>query len=84
MKSRRCEMCGSKVKLHTSSEGTSFYVRDLSPVERAALAWWRGHRPVGWSLSMHLKCPLVNVLGGRDDRLAKAVLKLLPKARRKA
>jgi hypothetical protein len=35
-------------------------------VIRAALAWWRGQRPMGWTEAEHLANPTVNT--GHSDR----------------
>ena len=32
-----------------------------SPLERAAMQWWRWHRPTGWSMADHIAQPYVNV-----------------------
>jgi hypothetical protein len=55
----------------------------VSPVERAALAWWRAHKPTDWSREEHLKHPAVNCgMTKWDHRLALAVARM-EKARTK-
>lgn len=51
-------------------------------VVRAALGWWLGTRPVGWTEAQHLKHPRVNVVSPAGARLADACAKLVV-ARRK-
>lgn len=52
----------------------------MTPAERsvirAALHWWRQHRPVGWSKRKHLEHPMVNIPAFRLE-LARAVVRLL-------
>lgn len=45
----------------------------LSELQAATLAWWEGHRPVGWDLREHLNNPDVNTTSTRDRLLAQAV-----------
>ena len=45
-------------------------------VQSAALAWWRAHRPVGWTREEHLREPTVNTLTDREKRLARTVAAL--------
>lgn len=54
----------------------------MSPVEKAALAWWRSHRPVGWTLQEHLEHPKINA-GYRDanEALVLAVVQMLREQR---
>ncbi len=46
-------------------------------VIRAALSWWRGRRPVGWSKRRHQRTPFVNCVTKRDHELARAIRFLL-------
>lgn len=46
----------------------------MSPLSRAAVAWWRAHRPYGWDEARHLAHPTVGVRGTSvDHALAVAV-----------
>ena len=47
--------------------------RHEAAVLSAALLWWKGHRPLGWSPEQHLKEPAVNVATAGAERLAEAV-----------
>lgn len=42
-------------------------------LQDAAVAWWRSHRPVGYSEVEHLDNPRVNCSSGEEKRLAIAV-----------
>lgn len=42
-------------------------------VLRAARRWWRGHRPMGWTLGQHIENPAVNCSSQFDVELALAV-----------
>jgi len=47
----------------------------------AARTWWRGHRPVGWTLKEHLKNARVNVGSCVNWDLANAVAEYESKKR---
>jgi hypothetical protein len=49
----------------------------MTVVEKAARAWWRAHRPIGWTVVDHLRQPIVNALTPREIRLAMAVASLI-------
>lgn len=36
-----------------------------------AVTWWRGKKPVGWSIKQHLKNPTVNCSTYREKLLAR-------------
>lgn len=44
-----------------------------NPLLRPARKWWRMNRPVGWTLSQHLKNPTVNTTTPDEGALARAV-----------
>lgn len=59
--------------------------RAEAQVVRAALAWWRGLRPVGWTQKKHLCFPCVNCnFRASEPALAEAVRTLLTTKRRTA
>jgi len=50
----------------------------LTSLERAALKWWKGHRPLGYSEAEHLANPQINLLDRhREGALAMAVAELV-------
>ena len=51
---------------------------------RAARAWWRQRRPVGWSETLHLACPDINTCSECEHRLAGAVGDYVESIRRAA
>lgn len=53
-----------------SAGGTDAAV--LQAVAEAAVAWWIGRRPAGWSLAQHLADPAVNCEGDHERELAAA------------
>jgi len=48
-------------------------------VSRAAISWWRSHRPTDVSEVKHLANPEMNMLTPAQRRLAKAVARLVQK-----
>jgi hypothetical protein len=52
-------------------------VSELSDVEKAAVRWWEGHRPLGWSKRDHVKNALINCRYSTEIRLALAVARLV-------
>ena len=44
-----------------------------SDVIKAALAWWEGRRPHGFTAQDHLRDPMVNCCGELERALARAV-----------
>lgn len=48
-----------------------------SPLEKAALAWWRCRRPLDWDESEHLKNPAINTTTEGEARLARSVARTL-------
>lgn len=42
-------------------------------LQRAAIAWWHGKRPVNWNLYDHLANPTVNCTSDRERALALAI-----------
>jgi len=51
----------------------------LTPLELAALQWWRFHRPIRWTQAQHIAEPTVNVTNERARRLAKQAAKVAGK-----
>jgi len=50
----------------------------LTPLERAAIKWWEGQRPLRYSEAEHLANPLVNLTSYRiEEDLAVAVAELV-------
>ena len=49
----------------------------MSPVEKAAVAWWKSKRPVGWSKARHLRTYSVNTTTEAEHFLSKVVAKML-------
>jgi hypothetical protein len=47
----------------------------LLAIEKNAKAWWKMHRPVGWTEAQHLKNPTVNCSTPDESRLARSVTK---------
>lgn len=47
----------------------------LLSVEKAARAWWKTRRPVGWKESQHLANPTINCTDSKERTLAHAVAK---------
>ncbi len=45
----------------------------LLSVEKAARAWWRQRRPVGWTRRKHLANPTINCNGKAETQLAQMV-----------
>ncbi len=43
----------------------------------AACEWWRGHRPIGWNETEHLKHPTINMTKRGDAWLARVVSDLV-------
>ena len=52
----------------------------MTPLEKAALAWWREGRPVAWNEAQHLENPDVN-RSMNGARLARAVATMVKKKR---
>lgn len=52
-------------------------MKPKTPVDRAAVAWWRTKRPVIWTEEQHRKSPLVNCTTAAEKRLANAVADML-------
>lgn len=52
------------------------HILDASPVEKAALTWWRSKRPLAWSEAEHLANPKINTVLS-EQRVALAVAKAL-------
>lgn len=50
---------------------------DASPLEKAALAWWRSHRPCSFSETEHLKNPTINLPNDSEKKLARSVARTL-------
>ena len=48
-----------------------------SPLEEAALAWWRTKRPLDWDENQHLKNPTINTTTHDEARLARSVARTL-------
>lgn len=46
-------------------------------VSRAALRWWKAHRPVGWTTDQHLAEPTVNCVGPNEHKLATEVARMV-------
>ena len=46
-------------------------------LRKAALAWWKANRPVGWSTADHMCHPAVNTVGEEESRLARAVARMV-------
>ena len=54
----------------------------MSPVETAAVRWWVGKRPLGWTEAEHLKTGAVNTTTATENSLAEAVAKMLSEKKR--
>jgi hypothetical protein len=55
----------------------------MTELEKAAIMWWRGFRPIEWTLDKHLGAPAINTISDRNRRLALKAAKLARKMRRK-
>lgn len=55
----------------------------LTPLELAAVAWWRRRCPVVYTQAEHLADPTVGTLGDAERRLARAVARVLRKRSKK-
>ena len=60
-----------------STKGTKMKIINASPLEKAALAWWRGRRPVYFDETEHLKNPTINTTTDTEKRLASSVARTL-------
>jgi hypothetical protein len=52
-------------------------IKNASPLEKAALAWWRGNRPCAFDETQHLRNPTINLGSDPDMRLARSVARTL-------
>lgn len=52
-------------------------IRNASLLEKAALQWWRQHRPLAFSEEDHLENPQINVATDVEKTLALAVARAL-------
>jgi hypothetical protein len=52
-------------------------ISNSNPLERAALQWWRSHRPCAFSELEHMKNPTINLATDTDKRLARVVARTL-------
>lgn len=48
-----------------------------SPLEKAALVWWRSCRPCAFNEVEHLKNPTINLATDSEKRLARSVARTL-------
>ena len=48
----------------------------MTPIERAAYAWWKNRRPLVYSEAEHLRNPTVNTCTDGEARLARAVARM--------
>ena len=54
----------------------------MTALEKEAIAWWRMHRPWGWSLTEHIASPTVNTTHRCEHRLAEEVAKFVEHRRK--
>ena len=52
-------------------------------VLKAAMLWWEAHRPIGYSLTMHLQHPAVNTLTWIESGLARSCAELAKVAKKR-
>jgi hypothetical protein len=54
-------------------------MKSVEEIEKAALHWWRMHRPIGWNYRRHVESPTVNCTTPDEmvDRGARAYWNLL-------
>ena len=52
-------------------------INKATPLEKAALAWWRGGRPCSFDEAEHLKNPTINLATDPEKRLARSVARTL-------
>jgi hypothetical protein len=52
-------------------------IKNASPLEKAALTWWRGKRPCAFNEVEHLKKPTINTTTDTEKRLARSVARTL-------
>lgn len=52
-------------------------INKASPLEKAALVWWRDHRPCSFDEAEHLKNPTINTTTDTEKRLARSVARTL-------
>lgn len=57
--------------------GEPMNIKNASPIEQAALAWWKGSRPLALSEQEHLDNPTINLSSDGDEALAEAVAEAL-------
>jgi hypothetical protein len=56
----------------------------MTEVEKAAIAWWKCHRPVVYTKKEHLKNPTINMPMFCEKKLARSVAKMIERPQRTA
>jgi hypothetical protein len=48
----------------------------MTKEQKAILRWWKGFRPIGWTIRNHMENPIINTTRGHDGNLAKLAGKI--------